>query len=163
EARYWYNGNPDYSAKVLTSTERKNMEVIEAAMRRQRKVVLMPGDLGPYMDKPITPAMLNGLGLHELRLLRNEIYARRGRVYKTEWLNNAFSEYGWYSPNEAFRDEQLTQVQKANVIVIAARERESHDALSTTAIQQSMLEGLFTEDLRRLRNEIYARHGRKFT
>ena len=162
-ARYWYEGNPDYNAKALSAIERQNMDVIEAAMRRQRKVVLLPGDLGPFMNKPITPAMLSGVGLHELRLLRNEVYARRGRIYKTEWLSNAFSQYTWYQANEAFRDEQLTPVQKANVAIIAARERELHDALSTTAIQQSMLEGLFTEDLRRLRNEIYARRGRKFS
>ncbi|HJQ39643.1 MAG TPA: YARHG domain-containing protein [Thermoanaerobaculia bacterium] len=162
DARYWYAADRDYDPKVLTATERKNMEVIESAIRRQRKVVLLPGDLGPYMAKPITPQMLAGVGLHELRFLRNEIYARRGREFKTFWLQNWFSQYSWYQPNERFRDEQLTAVQKNNVKVITARERELHDLLSSAPLATSMLDGLFTEDLRRLRNEIYARHGRPF-
>ncbi|HVR39101.1 MAG TPA: YARHG domain-containing protein, partial [Thermoanaerobaculia bacterium] len=161
-ARYWYEPNSDYDPKTLTATERKNMEVIESAIRRQRKVVLLPGDLGPYMTKPITPAMLDGVGLHELRLLRNEIYARRGRSFKTVWLAYEFVGYSWYEPTDNFRDDMLTPVQKSNVAIITARERELHDALSTAPIKTAMLEGLFTEDLRRLRNEIYARRGRTF-
>jgi hypothetical protein len=162
DARYWYRADRDYDPKVLTATERKNMDVIESAIRRQRKVVLLPGDLGPYLTKPITPQMLAGVGLHELRFLRNEIYARRGRVFQTGWLANWFSQYSWYQPNEQFRDEMLTPVQKSNVAVITARERELHDLLSSAPIATSMLAGMFTEDLRRLRNEIYARHGRPF-
>jgi hypothetical protein len=114
------------------------------------------------MTKPITPQVLAGVGLHELRFLRNEIYARRGRPFQTGWLANWFSQYSWYQPNEEFRDETLTPVQKNNVAVITARERELHDLLSNAPVATSMLDGLFTEDLRRLRNEIYARHGRPF-
>jgi hypothetical protein len=161
-ARYWYREVHEYDPKVLTTIERKNMDVIESAIRRQRKVVLLPGDMGPYMTKPVAPQMLAGVGLHELRFLRNEIYARRGRFFQTGWLSNWFSQYSWYEPNEQFRDEMLTPVQRNNVAVITARERQLHDALSSAPIATSMLEGLFTEDLRRLRNEIYARHGRPF-
>jgi len=162
DARYWYRIDRDYEPKVLTATERKNMDVIEAAIHRQRKVVLLPGDMGGSMDKAIAPAMLDNIGLHELRLLRNEIYARRGREFKTAWLANWFSQYTWYQPDEKFRDDMLTGVQKSNVKMITARERELHDALSTKEMKPSMLDGLFTEDLRRLRNEIYARRGRPF-
>lgn len=162
-ARYWYHvPRVDYDPKMLSAIERRNMAVIAAAMRRQRKLVLLPGDLGPFMDKPIAPEMLDGLGLHELRLLRNEIYARRGYEFRTPWLVNWFFGYEWYELKEGFRPEQLTAVQRGNVAVITARERELHDALSTAKIDTASLEGLFTEDLRRLRNEIYARHGRPF-
>ena len=163
QARYWYrNADWDYDPKVLSAVERHNLEVIAAAIRRQRKLVLLPDDLGPFMDKPVAPRMLDGLGLHELRLLRNEIYARRGYAFSTAWLANWFSEHDWYEVKEGFRAEQLTAVQRENVKVITARERELHDALSTEKIDTASLEGLFTEDLRRLRNEIYARHGRPF-
>jgi len=162
EARYWYTSNDHYNPKMLTATERANMGVIEAAMRRQRGVVVLPGELGPYMEKPITSEMLNGLGLYELRLLRNEIYARRGRIFKADWLSGWFQQYDWYTPNENFRDEQLTPLQKNNAAVIAASERKLHEALSTTPIDPQTLEGLYAEDLKLLRNEIYARHGRAF-
>src|SRR5260221_5398842 len=90
DVRYWYVPDLDYAPKRLSVMERRNLTVIESAMRKQRKVVLLPGDMGTYMDKPVTREMLDGLWLHELRLLRNEIYARRGRVYQTEWLSEGF-------------------------------------------------------------------------
>ncbi|HEY4642685.1 MAG TPA: YARHG domain-containing protein, partial [Thermoanaerobaculia bacterium] len=68
--------------------------------------------------------------------------------------------YDWYTPAE--KQPVLTKLQLNNVEVISARERELHDALATKNIEPSMLEGLFTEDLKRLRNEVYARHGRTF-
>ncbi len=160
--RYWYVPKEKYNASVLTATERHNMAVIESAMKRDRKVVLLPGDMGSYLDKPITRAMLDGAGLHELRLLRNEIYARRGYAFKSAWLANWFAAFEWYQPDDGFKESMLTPTQKKNVALIAARERELHDALSNRKIEPSMLEGLFSEDLRRLRNEVYARHGRTF-
>jgi len=39
-----------------------------------------------FENKLISDAMLRGLSLHELRLLRNEIYARHGRIFKTMWI-----------------------------------------------------------------------------
>lgn len=158
--RYWYEPAQKYDSKVLSATEKHNLAVIESAMKKQRKVVLLPGDMAAYLDKPITPAMLDGVGLHELRLLRNEIYARRGWSFKSAWLANWFAAYDWYQP--ADKQPVLTKLQLNNVEVISARERELHDALSAKTIDPSMLEGLFTEDLKRLRNEVYARHGRMF-
>lgn len=157
--RYWYEAKK-YNPSVLSAIERHNMAVIESAMKQQRKVVLLPGDMAPYLDKRITPDMLDGIGLHELRLLRNEIYARRGWPFKSVWLANWFGGYEWYTPAE--KQPMLTKLQLDNVAVIAARERELHDALATKKIDPAMLDGLFTEDLRRLRNEVYARHGRTF-
>jgi hypothetical protein len=83
-------------------------------------------------------------------------------VYQTEWLSEAFATADWYQPDEAFRDDMLTPVQKNNAAIIAARERELHEALSAKKIDPASLDGLFAEDLRVLRNEIYARHGRVF-
>ena len=160
--RYWYRGKPKYNAAVLSATERHNMTVIETAMKRDRKVVLLPGDMSDYLDKPITRSMLDGVGLHELRLLRNEIYARRGYAFKSAWLANWFAAFDWYQPDDNFKESMLTATQKKNVALIADRERELHDALASSKVDPSMLEGLFTEDLRRLRNEVYARHGREF-
>lgn len=157
--RYWYEAKK-YNPAVLSATERRNMAVIESAMKRQRKVVILPGDMAGYLDKPITPEMLDGVGLHELRLLRNEIYARRGWSFQSVWLASWFAGYEWYTPLE--KQPVLTKLQTNNAAVIATRERELHDALATKKIEPSMLEGLFTEDLRRLRNEVYARHGRTF-
>jgi hypothetical protein len=159
EARYWYEPKPDYDPKTLTTVERGNIGVIETAMRHQRKRVLLPGELGPYIGKAIPAELLNGLGLYELRLLRNEVYARRGYSFAKGWLAGYFYRHDWYATKEKV---ELTPADMENVKLIVARERALHDALSTKKIDPASLEGLFDEDLRRLRNEIFARHGRTF-
>jgi hypothetical protein len=114
-----------------------------------------------FENKVITEAMLRGLSLHELRLLRNEVYARHGRVFKTLWLQQYFGGQAWYDPNEDFKDE-LTGADKTNVETIVAYENKLHNQLSTKPITRALLNGLFVEDVRKMRDEIYARHGKVF-
>src|SRR5262249_30179376 len=86
DERYWYRAADRYNPKSLTDIERRNLQLIETIQRQQRRVALAPGDMELFENKLITEAMLHGLSLHELRLLRNEVYARHGRVFKTPWL-----------------------------------------------------------------------------
>src|SRR5215216_7203120 len=69
EERYWYFPNDKYEAKKLSAIERKNLEILSGAQKRQRKVALLPGDMQFFENKSITEQMLQGLSLHELRLL----------------------------------------------------------------------------------------------
>jgi len=43
----------------------------------------------------------------ELRFLRNEVYARRGRIFKDQELQGYFSKQAWYSPDKAYSDARL--------------------------------------------------------
>jgi hypothetical protein len=162
EERYWYAARPDYDAKVLTDTERRNMAAIDAAQKRQRKAALSPGDMEHFQKTLITEEMLRGLSLHELRLLRNEVYARRGRQFRTEWLSQYFHSQPWYEPMEAAGEPELSDVEKKNVEAIVAYENRIHDELSTKAVPVKLLEGMFLEDARKLRHEILARRGKVF-
>ena len=90
EERYWYFPNEKYDAKKLTAIERKNLAMLSGAQKKQRKVALLPGDMEFFENKMITEQMLHGLSLHELRLLRNEIYARHGRMFRHDWLQQYF-------------------------------------------------------------------------
>src|SRR5262249_38954347 len=74
EERYWYRPNPGYSPSQLSEIERKNLETISAAQKGQRGVALAPGDMENFQETAITPDLLKGLSLFELRLLRNEVY-----------------------------------------------------------------------------------------
>jgi hypothetical protein len=53
-------------------------------------------------------------------------------------------------------------VEQANIALITKREEELHQALATRMLREVDLVGLRVEDARHLRNEIYARHGRRF-
>ncbi|MDQ3919284.1 MAG: YARHG domain-containing protein [Acidobacteriota bacterium] len=162
EDRYWYKADPAYSAHTLSATERKNLSAIEAAQRKQRHAAISPGDMELFENRPITEEMLHGLSLYELRLLRNEIYARRGRQFKTEWLSQYFYSQPWYDPRDDQKEPELSATEKKNIDTIVLYERKLKDSLSAQPIPAGLLEGMFLEDARKLRNEIYARHGKVF-
>jgi len=162
EERYWYFPNDKYDAKKLSAIEQKNLAILSDAQKKQRKVALLPGDMEFFENKAISEQMLRGLSLHELRLLRNEIYARHGRMFRAEWLQQYFFFQPWYAPDENFKDEELSGNDKLNVETIVKYENRIHQELSSKPITRTLLEGLFLEDASQMRQEIYARHGKVF-
>lgn len=163
EERYWYAPDAQYDVKRLGQVDRQNLLTIDAAQKKQRKLALSPGDMELFEKQLITEKMLVGLSLNELRLLRNEVYARHGRTFSTAWLQQYFFTQPWYQPvEEGQKPSELSATEKQNVDTIVAYERKLHDELSTQPVSLAMLEGLFLEDARKLRNEIYARHGKVF-
>ncbi len=162
EERYWYKADPSYDARQLTATERKNLAAIDDAQRKQRKAAISPGDMEHFENRLVTEAMLKGLSLHELRLLRNEIYARRGRQFRTEWLSQYFWSQPWYEARDDNKEPVLSETEQKNIQTIVAYENKVKESLSTTPVTEALFEGMFLEDARKLRNEIYARHGKVF-
>lgn len=69
----------------------------------------------------LAPDMLRGLSRDQLRLARNEIYARRGRFFRDPQLAAYFSRFDWYKPFAW--DVPLNAVEQANVNLIASMER----------------------------------------
>ena len=162
DERYWYKPSSGYDSKALTEVERKNLQVITTAQSRQRRLAISPGDMELFENKLITERMLKGLSLHELRLLRNEIYARHGRTFRAAWLQQYFWSQPWYEQKEDFQDEQVSGSDKLNVETIVRYENRLHDELGKKPLTRTMLSGLFVEDVEKMRQEIYARRGKVF-
>jgi hypothetical protein len=162
DERYWYRPADRYDPKSLSVVERKNLELMGTIQRQQRKVAISPGDMELFENKLISDQMLRGLSLHELRLLRNEIYARHGRIFKTVWIQQYFGGQPWYDPKEDFKDEEISGSDKTNIETIVNYENKLHDSISNKPITRALLQGLFLEDVRKMRDEIYARHGKVF-
>ncbi|MEP6636131.1 MAG: YARHG domain-containing protein [Acidobacteriota bacterium] len=162
EERYWYRPSDRYDSQQLSQVERNNLQALIAATSRQRKLALSPGDMELFENKLISEPMLKGLSLHELRLLRNEIYARHGRVFRASWLQQYFWSQPWYEQKEDFKDEEVSGSDKLNVETIVKYENRIHDELGTKPITRSLLTGLFVEDAEKMRQEIYARRGKVF-
>ena len=163
DERYWYKPAAKYDPKTLSALEQKNLLTIEAAQKKSRKLALAPGDMELFENRLISAQMLHGLSLNELRLLRNEVYARHGRQFSAEWLQQYFWGQPWYQVDPSFKDEELTGPDKQNVETIVAYENKIHDDLGRKPITRSLLEGLFVEDAAKMRQEIYARRGKVFT
>jgi hypothetical protein len=69
----------------------------------------------------LTPDLLRGLSREQLRLARNEIYARRGRYFRDPQLTAHFSRFEWYRPYSW--EVALNPVEQANINLIASMER----------------------------------------
>lgn len=162
EERYWYKASDRYDSKQLSAVERKNLQTIATAQSQGRRLALSPGDMELFENKLISERMLKGLSLHELRLLRNEIYARHGRSFRAEWLQQYFWSQPWYDQKEDFDDAQVSGTDKVNVETIVKYETRMHDELGKKPITRSLLAGLFSEDVEKMRQEIYARRGKVF-
>jgi Caspase domain/YARHG domain len=110
---------------------------------------------------------LRTLTKDELRIARNEIFARQGRYFDSPDLTARFSKFAWYAPRTW--DPQLNAVEKANVALIeryesggaAAGEFVFPDS-DRRRLTPADLRGLSKDDLRIARNEIFARRGRYF-
>jgi hypothetical protein len=162
DERYWYRPNAGFEADQLSTTERQNLDTIAVAQMRQNRRSVSFGMMNLFQSTPLTDHMLDHVPIGDLRLLRNEIYARRGRRFQTQWIADAFRQQPWYTPRAEYTDADLTGVDSANIKLITHREEQLHQALSTQLLTLEDVRGLRPDDARRLRNEIYARHGRRF-
>lgn len=68
---------------------------------------------------------LLGYSKSELRIMRNEIYARHGRIFQSPDLINYFSSQSWYTPLYTDKEVQymLTQIEKNNITTIQQAEK----------------------------------------
>ena len=68
--------------------------------------------------RKLTNSDLAGLDADELELARNEIYAREGRKFNTEYIQDYFDDKWWYVGTiapEDFTEDMLNDVEKYNV------------------------------------------------
>ena len=111
-----------------------------AIVPEQPRIVTVPPDILPIPAPPpavatglrefifpdsdpvrLTREMLVNLSPAQLRIARNEIYARRGRFFRDPALAAHFSRFPWYRPYAW--DVPLNAVEQANVALIASIER----------------------------------------
>jgi hypothetical protein len=162
DERYWYHRDPKYSPAVLNEFEKANMAALDAMEKKQRGLRVSIGEMDQYRNKLIEPHMLQGVSLWELRILRNEIYARHGYKFGVAWLSQYFDEEPWYTPRDDFKESDITLIEDKNLKVIVAQEKKLHESLSTRLVSRPVIENLSQDDARKLRNELYARHGMVF-
>ena len=69
----------------------------------------------------LTPEELQGLSGDQLVIIRNEIFARRGRYFKDDALRAYFSQFPWYQPHAW--DVPLSPIEQANVKLVQSLEQ----------------------------------------
>ena len=86
-----------------------------------------PGDyIIPESSKRLlTEEDLEGLSSEQLRLARNEIFARHGRIFGSSDLQEYFESKSWYkgtADSDEFQDSSLSEIESKNVEFILAHE-----------------------------------------
>jgi hypothetical protein len=162
DERYWYKPNAAYEAATLTDIERKNIGRFIEEKEKNRKTAIAIGDMENFQNVLLTEEQLKGLTLLDLRILREEFYARRGKKFDAPGIRDYFSWRDWYKPARNQASVKLNPTELKNVELLQAQENKLREWLATTEINDEFLGPLFAEDLRVLRNEMYARHGRVF-
>lgn len=72
----------------------------------------------------LTEEELAGYNEYQLRMMRNEIYARHGYIFKTDDLSNYFEQQNWYEPTiPEVTEDMLNEYEKANLNLIIELEK----------------------------------------
>ena len=66
----------------------------------------------------ITPGELRNMSKYQLKIMRNEIFARHGYIFKTDDMRNYFSTKDWYIPRYYNVDNRLSSIEKKNIELI---------------------------------------------
>lgn len=66
----------------------------------------------------LQPVDIEGMTRDELRLMRNEIYARHGYIFSSRDLQEHFLAQPWYSPRSRDVEAELSEIERRNVLFI---------------------------------------------
>lgn len=81
----------------------------------------IPGNYPEASSRYLTEADMNGKSRWDLRIMRNEIFARHGYVFETD-IKEYFNRQSWYVPKSRNVDSQLTEIEKQNIDFIKSHE-----------------------------------------
>lgn len=85
----------------------------------------------------LSMAKLQNKSLGELRIIRNEIFARKGYIFNSEDLQKHFSVFDWYEPKYANVDSLLTDLDKKNIQTVLELENKKRNEIERSIIQVS--------------------------
>lgn len=120
----WYRPDPSYSDARLSAEDRVELGLISRALGPRASDSIRLDSLVARLEQRLSREELLPLSLRDLYLLRNSIYARRGRTFVNPVLREHFAALRWYTPDARYTDERLTEVDRYNAELISAVETE---------------------------------------
>lgn len=78
-------------------------------------------------DHLLTGDEISNMSQQELRIMRNEIYARHGFIFQKEDMKQYFSSQTWYKPLYTSVNNLLTEIEKKNIFLIKRYEKFQED------------------------------------
>lgn len=103
--------------EVIDYSENDFAQFYEEDDEQDEDFFVLPNSDTDYLEK----SDINDLSSAELRIARNEIFARYGYVFESEDLQDYFASLSWYYPDVNY-DGYLTEVEKHNIEMIKSME-----------------------------------------
>lgn len=122
---YQYKNNQVIEKFYYWSPSEQRYILDETVTLEQIKNANCPEDFFAYnslnfskLDSKLTDADLKDLDKLQLRLMRNAVYARHGRTFKSVDLQSLWECYTWYKKNPNYSDSMLSNIDKYNIDLI---------------------------------------------
>ena len=122
---YKFLGKTNNSSFFYWSPSEQKYILDESVTQDQIKNAIIPDDYFAYnglkfskLDSKLSLSDLEGLDKAQLRLMRNAVYARHGRTFKSIDLQSLWECYTWYKKNPNYTDDLLTETDKYNIKLI---------------------------------------------
>ena len=106
----------------------KQQQLMQAQVNRNQRVQSNAMANSPSVRFPntserlLTKRELSRYSRWELKIMRNEIFAKYGYIFKSEDLRNYFNKQSWYKPRYSDVSDKLTAIEKENVATIKSME-----------------------------------------
>ena len=133
-----YKADPKSTLATLPAEARTELGLIQRAMG----FFALDGDdhlADPTaLDKLLKVDDLRQLSGRDLRILRNTLYARRGRPFKPPVLRDYFADKDWYHADPGYTDARLTKNDQRNIELIKSVEEELGGPITDDEQQKSL-------------------------
>ena len=74
-------------------------------------------------ERKLTQIEIENKSVSELWVLRNSIFAKHGRTFKTYELHALFMKQSWYKPSKSFKRSNLSQIDLFNIDLLHTQEK----------------------------------------
>jgi hypothetical protein len=88
----------------------------------QQPVNLVPGRYPEASSRYLSQSDLAYKSCFDLKIMRNEVYARHGYIFRTPDMVDYFTRQGWYRPSAADVTNSLSGIEKRNAQLIKTNE-----------------------------------------
>ena len=85
---------------------------------QHNSVSSIPGRFPQASERLLTASDLQNMSKYDLKIMRNEIFARHGYIFKTTDMKNHFQNQSWYTPKYGDVSSKLTNIEQKNVALI---------------------------------------------
>jgi len=114
--------NSCYSGKMNNTDGRVLQMTMCLNQNTNNSLTILSGKFPQATERLLSPNDLSGLSKEDLKIMRNEIFARHGYLFKTPEMKSYFATQSWYHGQYDDVTLMLSEIEKQNVELIKKHE-----------------------------------------